>query len=675
MRVNAWDDPVVIDLAGVERPDRKVPVLKDHDSMQIVGHTTKVEVLGKSIRVSGVVSGRGEAAEQVTAMGKNEFPWQASVGLSVSKTENVGPGEHAIVNGRRIDGPATIARKSTFREISFTVWGADSTTSATVTAQSIEGSEMNWEQYLAAMGIDASTATVEQLDFAKKQFEKMNAKEDPKAEKKADNTPAKKMTATEVVESPEDVVSVMRAAAVAESKRIAAIQAKFSEFADLAVKAMDEGWDDGRQEAELRAAKAEKLAVGRPGGDISASNFHVKSAPQNQQEVIEAALAIGCDMDPEYLTKPFEAVKHSSDRRLFANLVKPISEKSLEYAAKHYSGFGLKDLCLWAARQEGRYDGFTANEAAIKASFSTTLIPTVFQNTMNRALLMAYQAIPLLWPQLARASSARDFRPITRFRVHGSGRWEKIGEGGKIKHGMLGEGTKYTNRLSTDAQMLTLTREDLRNDDLGALTDISQMMARYGSLAPEIGMFEAFLASVGSFFHTNNSNVITGGTSVFGPDGLKALYTLFIKRKEDRTLKDKRDNKVAPFISVEPEILLVPPELYVSAFELTNSSVLQSGGTTRQPTSNFFANRFRVLQSPFLSDTGVHANASGTAFYLMANPNMTEAINMLFLDGNQRPTVQSVSLDADELGIGFRGYIDYGVAMVEPAASARSAGA
>lgn len=673
MRVNAWDDPVVIDLSGIEKPDRKVPVLKDHDSMQIVGHTTKVEVLARSIRVSGVVSGRGEAADQVTAMGKNEFPWQASVGLSVSKTERIGPGESAVVNGRRIDGPATIAKKSTFREISFTLWGADSTTSATVTAQSIEDEDMNWDEFLAAMGIDESTASAAQLDFAKKTFDKMNAKE---KDDKPPKAPEKKLVATgELPPSEESTIAAIRQAAVAESTRIAAIQAKFAEFPEVAIKAMQEGWDEGRQDAELRAAKSEKLVNSRAGGEIHAANFHVKSAPQNQQEVIEAALAIGCDMNPDYLVKPFESVKHNSDRRLFAGLVKPISEKSIEYATKHYSGFGLKDLCLWAARQEGRYDGFTANEAAIKASFSTTLIPTVFQNTMNRALLMAYQAIPLLWPQLARASSARDFRPITRFRVHGSGRWEKIGEGGKIKHGMLGEGTKYTNRLSTDAQMLTLTREDLRNDDLGALVDISQMMARYGSLAPEIGMFEAFLASVGTFFHTNNANVITGGTSVFGPDGLKSLYTLFIKRKEDRTLKDKRDGKVAPFISVEPEILLVPPELYVSAFELTNSSVLQSGGTTRQPTSNFFANRFRVLQSPFLSDTGVHANASGTAFYLMANPAMTEAINMLFLDGNQRPTVQSVALDADELGVGFRGYIDYGVAMVEPAAAARSAGA
>lgn len=672
MRVSAWDNPVVIDLQGLEKPNRKIPVLKDHSPSNLVGHTTKVEVLGKSVRVEGLISGNTEAADQVAVMGKREFPWQASVGLNVSKVEVVGEGESAIVNGRRVDGPVDIARKATFREVSFVAWGADSSTTATVSAKE-KGSDM-WEEILQAMGVDPATITDEQRTAAEALLAR---KVDGK--KETDKTPAdkKEKPADKKVEAEdkEDPIAAMRAAAVAEQRRITAITTKFSEFTELSAKAIEEGWDEGRQDSELRAAKAEKLVKDRAGAGIDTFNIVSKSKPESMQ-VVEAALAMTMGIPSEKLMKPIDAVKSVEDRRLFGRIVKPIPEKVLDMADEHFRGMGLKELCLWAAQREDKYMGIWGDgERALQAAFSTVVLPTVFQNVANRAILAAYEAVPLVWPKIAKPSPARDFREVKRFRVHGSGRWERLGDDSTLKHGMLGEGTKYTNRLSTDGQMLTLARADFINDDVGALTDIATMMANYGTLAPEIGVVETLLANAGSFFHASNGNLKTGAGSAFGPDGLKDLYTTFSKRKDGVVAKDSRVNKATPYISVDPEILLVPAELFVSAFELTNSSVLQSGGSTRQPTSNFFANRFEVVKCPYLADTLVHANASATAYYLFARPTAAEAISILFLNGVQRPTVQSVPLDASVLGVGFRGYIDYGTALVDPNAAAKANGA
>ena len=53
--------------------------------------------------------------------------------------------------------------------------------------------------------------------------------------------------------------------------------------------------------------------------------------------------------------------------------------------------------------------------------------------------------------------------------------------------------------------------------------------------------------------------------------------------------------------------------------------------------------------------------ASSKAWYLMADPNRLPAIEVAFLNGVDRPTVEKTDADFNTLGIQFRGYIDFGV--------------
>ncbi|KKL64223.1 hypothetical protein LCGC14_2167220, partial [marine sediment metagenome] len=67
--------------------------------------------------------------------------------------------------------------------------------------------------------------------------------------------------------------------------------------------------------------------------------------------------------------------------------------------------------------------------------------------------------------------------------------------------------------------------------------------------------------------------------------------------------------------------------------------------------------------------------ASSNAWYLMADPNRLPAIEVAFLNGVDRPTVEKTDADFNTLGIQSRGYHDFGVAMTEFRASVHSAGA
>ncbi len=56
MRVWFGSPPVVIDLAGLKTSKKSRPILRDHMSSQIVGHTTEITNTKSSLKVAGVLS-------------------------------------------------------------------------------------------------------------------------------------------------------------------------------------------------------------------------------------------------------------------------------------------------------------------------------------------------------------------------------------------------------------------------------------------------------------------------------------------------------------------------------------------------------------------------------------------------------------------------------------------
>ncbi|MDR1384641.1 MAG: hypothetical protein LBJ67_12485 [Planctomycetaceae bacterium] len=52
---------------------------------------------------------------------------------------------------------------------------------------------------------------------------------------------------------------------------------------------------------------------------------------------------------------------------------------------------------------------------------------------------------------------------------------------------------------------------------------------------------------------------------------------------------------------------------------------------------------------------------SATAWYLLADPLWLASLEVAFLGGQDRPTVERADADFNILGVQFRGYIDFGV--------------
>jgi hypothetical protein len=238
--------------------------------------------------------------------------------------------------------------------------------------------------------------------------------------------------------------------------------------------------------------------------------------------------------------------------------------------------------------------------------------------------------------------------------------FEQLSPAGEIPHGELGE-TVYTNQADTYAKMFAITRKDIINDDLGALTRVPRRLGRGGMLKLNDLFWTVFLDN-STFFASGNSNVSTADGTL-GLTGLQQAEAIFMNQTDPDGL---------PLGSM-PAILLVPPSLKATALTLMNSQLTITGANTTLGNANIWQGRFRVESSPYMENSS-YTGFSAVAWYLLADPNDIPVVEIVALNGRVEPTVDTADADFNVLGVQMRGYSDVGVAMQEYRGGVRADG-
>jgi hypothetical protein len=105
-----------------------------------------------------------------------------------------------------------------------------------------------------------------------------------------------------------------------------------------------------------------------------------------------------------------------------------------------------------------------------------------------------------------------------------------------------------------------------------------------------------------------------------------------------------------------PTALKVPAEMLMKSIQLNETTTTNKA----KPSANPHVGKFDVVSSVYLSNP-TFTGASDKAWYLLADPNRLPAIEVAFLNGVDRPTVEKTDADFNTLGVMFRGCIDFGV--------------
>jgi hypothetical protein len=639
MKIAGWRYPVVVDLAGMAIPSQSRPVRFGHDATSGVGHTDRIAVEGGRLVAAGLVSRDTAAAREIVVSARNGFPWQASIGAAVEQFEFVQEGQAVRVNGREFQGPVNVVRRATLGEISFVDLGADGQTSARLAAAAKEKEIMDATKTDKQGEIVAAGAG---NPGAGKETPAMQAGTDKAPAKvEAQAAPAAKAGATPVDAALViDPVADMRASAAAEEERIAAVRKVCgTDHADIAAKALREGWDVTKTELEV-------LRADRP----KAPATHVVDNTLTGT-VLEAACMLTARL---------------------ADVEKVHDEKTLDAASRRFrGGIGLQELLLEAAWANG-YTGRNFRDSRevlrfafgkdIQAGFSTVDIGGILSNLANKFLLDGFFSVERTWRNICAVRNVGDFKTVTSYRLIGADQYQPVAPGGELKHGTLGQ-EQYTNKADTFGLLLSIDRRDMINDDLGAITLVPRKLGRGSGLKINDVFWTIFLAN-SSFFTSGNKNYISGADTALTIDGLT---------KAEVTFLDQVDSDGKP-IGIMPAILLVPTALSAMGTQLFKSlEIRDTTASTKYPIANPHQGKFRSEVSRYLANTK-YTGASAKAWYLLAEPADLPVIEVAFLNGQESPTIETAEADFNVLGIQMRGFHDFGIALQDPRGGIKSKG-
>ena len=370
----------------------------------------------------------------------------------------------------------------------------------------------------------------------------------------------------------------------------------------------------------LKAEKLTEVRASRP----AAPAIHVV-AQADGPKVIEAALCLAGGL---------------------SNVEKVFDQKTLEAADRRRSQSSLGEVLVEAARANGYTGGSRISQGNIRevlaAGFATHSISNVLAATYGKFLLQGYTAVESTWDRIASIRSVSDYKAVSGVRLNGGFDFEDVGASGQLKSADASDETR-TIQAKLTGRMSSITMVDIINDDLGALTQVPARLGRGAAIKLNRDFWTEFQASNATFY----SKETAAAGNALAISSLKTAVTSYKK------LTDPDGN----VLGITPSILLVPPELEITADELMGSTVLITGENATRGNVNVFAGRFQVVPSSYLT--------SGTTWWLCANPGELPGMEVAFLNGQRLPTVQQADADFDVLGIQVRGHFSYGVAKAE----------
>lgn len=644
--------PLIVDLAGVTVPDTGIAILFDHDDTAIVGQSTDVRIDASSITVEGIATGNIENEEdpagKVVMHAKNGFIWKASIDMEIERLEEVEPGTSVVVNGKAWAGPLYVVRAGKLDGVSLLSIGADRTTSTKIAARAAEESKMELEfhEWLKAKEFDPAALSDTQRDTLLKQYEREGRDDDLKVK-------AKKSGGGEPTQDDFGLSDVK--ARVARQKAIRAHVVKYAEEYPNEIELIEAAASDAirlDQSPEMYELSLLRQLRGAPGINTSLRSSRSSKDQPIDQKVYEAALCMAGKLP---------------------NIEKQYDERTLEAANKKWrSGLGLGQLMIYAAKANANEDFTTHRDVAplLRAAFmdngrlsaasgpSTMDVSGILSNVANKYIVNYFNSVNTAWRSIAKIRSVSDFKQISTYSLNGNFEYDEIAPGGEIKHGTASE-TSYTNQAKSYGRMFGIDRRDIVNDDLGAFQGVMQKLGVGGATRFNNVFWAAFLDNA-TFFTTATGSAYANAAAALSLSALEYAETLFM---------DQTDTEGNP-LGIMPAILLVPHNLKRTALRLMNSTELrqladsdESTDVGMYGTSNTFAGDFRVVSAPHVGNTSL--GGSTTTWYLLANPNELPVIEACFLNGVERPTVESAQADFDSLGIKMRGYFDFGVAKQE----------
>jgi HK97 family phage prohead protease len=294
---------------------------------------------------------------------------------------------------------------------------------------------------------------------------------------------------------------------------------------------------------------------------------------------------------------------------------------------------------------------------------STSDFDVLFENVMHKSMLAAYAVQSDTWRRFCGTDTVSDFREANRFRNGTFGTLDVVAEGGEYTNKAIPDGAKISIATETRGNIISISRQALVNDDMGALTDLAVRFGRSAGLSIEAAVYALLQENSGlgptlddsnTFFHASRGNIGTGAAL--------SVAALIADKVKMRQQQDPSSNE---YLDLLPRILLVPAGLEADA-NLINVNQTDPTASATQGKQNMAKGMFGdIVSSPRLTNA--------TRRWLFTESK--EAFKVVFLEGSgEGPTLESEEGFRTD-GLSWKARIDFKVNPYDPKTALTNAGA
>ena len=281
--------------------------------------------------------------------------------------------------------------------------------------------------------------------------------------------------------------------------------------------------------------------------------------------------------------------------------------------------------------------------------FSTDDFSSIFLDVANKALMKAYQEAPATWRPWVNVVSASDFKTIYGVSLSEAPDLELVNEHGEYKSGEMSD-RQESYSVGSYGKIVYLTRQMIVNDDLRAFARLPQLMGAaarrkeadlvYGKLTSNPTMSDS-----NALFSSAHNNLEGSDLSHVDTAALQSA----------RAAMRKQTGPNGAILDLQPNFLLVPVAQETDAEVLLRSTALPQDQKS-SGVYNPWANRLTPIAEPRLD------NDSTDSWYLVADPNQVDTIEVAYLDGREAPyTEQETMFERDAIGYKVRHDLGVGV--------------
>ena len=312
---------------------------------------------------------------------------------------------------------------------------------------------------------------------------------------------------------------------------------------------------------------------------------------------------------------------------------------------KQYAGYRVVDFMAARSRTGSQGSALEMLQRSVQAGSDIGLI---FEDAARKVLLTNYQAARPAYRRVATKKPFQDFRQTRFYRSNEFPALLSIAENGASVPGAL-RASRESVGLATSGRMIRLSRQQILNDDLGAIGALAAGAAK-AAVRLESAMFASLLALNGGHGPT-----LSDGVAMFAPEhgnlaGAPGVLNGASLASARIAMRRQKDIDGQP-IDLEPRTVFVAPEQEEAAeesFAQSNPLVANDSGALE--------NRLEVVVNNYLP---------AGPWYTFADPELDNA-NFVYgylRDAQGPDVVERTPFDTD--GVAFRVTHDFAIGGVD----------